>query len=90
MDNIMTAVVWLALYALTLGVLAFALKRYKSRLRKKYGRARRRSTSNGLALVADLRARRALWFAMLDAMYTRYTNLLEAARGSRRSRKRTV
>ena len=83
MNSISVALAWLAIYALALGLIVFALQRYRARLTRKYSRARRRSARSSVALRGDPRARRMLWFALLDDMYERYTALLEAARGAR-------
>jgi hypothetical protein len=80
MNPILSAILWLLMYAATLGLLLFALNRYNKRIVAATAGLRRRAPNNALSLLADLHVRRALWFSMLDSMHERYTLLLESAR----------
>ena len=80
MNPILSAIIWLLMYAATLGLLLFALNRYNKRIVASMASLRRRAPNNTLSLLADLHVRRALWFSLLDSMHERYTLLLESAR----------
>jgi hypothetical protein len=83
MNPTLTAILWLFVYAATLGGLLFALTRRSKRIIAATEAMRRRAPGTALLLLADLHVRRALWFSMLDNMHERYTLLLEAARHRR-------
>jgi hypothetical protein len=90
MNSLIAALLWILLYATTLGLLIFGLRRRAERIVKLFQGMRRSRSGNSLALLADLHVRRALWFAMLDNMQERYTLLLRAARASHNDRNRST
>jgi hypothetical protein len=81
MNEQITALLWLFVYATVPVALLVWLKWRGARMVRSYLETERKAARSRLAKDADQRTRRAVWFSMLDQLYVRYTGLLDSSRG---------